>query len=68
MLLVQIGGLGIMTLGLAARASSSCGALGLRGRLIAQAETGALGLGDVRRIVRDVVALHLALRGCLRRR
>ena len=58
MLLVQIGGLGIMTLAsalflLVARR------MGLRTRLIAQAETGALQLGDVRRILIGVAAFSL---------
>src|SRR5690606_31922368 len=52
--LIQVGGLGIMTLsalivvGLARR-------LGLRQRLIAQASTGSLDLGEVRSILRGVV-------------
>ncbi|MCC6221977.1 MAG: TrkH family potassium uptake protein [Thermoleophilia bacterium] len=58
MLLVQIGGLGIMTLAsalflLVARR------MGLRTRLVAQAETGALELGDVRRILVGVTVFSL---------
>src|SRR5262245_39200826 len=58
MLLVQIGGLGIMTLA-SVLALVVARRLGLRSRLIAQAETGALDLGDVRRIVIGVAAFSL---------
>ena len=58
MLLVQIGGLGIMTLA-SMLALVVARRLGLRSRLFAQAETGALDLGEVRRIVLGVVALSL---------
>lgn len=55
---IQIGGLGIMTLAsllgiLVARR------LGLRARLTAAAETKAIGIGDVRTVVRGVVAVSL---------
>ena len=56
--LVQIGGFGIMTaaslLGLVASRR-----LGLRSRLTAQAETNALGLGEVRRVIRTVAVFSL---------
>ncbi|HET9139040.1 TrkH family potassium uptake protein [Actinophytocola sp.] len=58
--LIQIGGLGIMTLAtllglLVARQ------LGLRIRLSAQAETRAVGLGELRRVVYGVIVLSLAV-------
>jgi potassium uptake TrkH family protein len=58
MLLVQIGGLGIMTLA-SVLALVVARRLGLRSRLIAQAETGALDLGEVRRILFGVVAFSV---------
>jgi trk/ktr system potassium uptake protein len=58
MLLVQIGGLGIMTLA-SVLALVVARRLGLRSRLIAQAETGALDLGEVRRILLGVVVLSV---------
>jgi trk system potassium uptake protein TrkH len=59
LLLIQVGGLGIMTLAslLALLLSRR---LGLRARLIAQAETKALSAADVRRVVRTVVVFSLA--------
>ena len=59
LLLIQAGGLGIMTLAslLALLLSRR---LGLRARLIAQAETRALSAADVRRVVRTVVVFSLA--------
>ena len=59
LLLIQVGGLGIMTLAtlLALLLSRR---LGLRARLIAQAETRALSPSDVRRVVGRVVAFSLA--------
>jgi potassium uptake TrkH family protein len=56
---IQVGGLGIMTLAslLALLLSRR---LGLRARLIAQAETKALSAADVRRVVRTVVVFSLA--------
>jgi potassium uptake TrkH family protein len=58
LLLIQVGGLGIMTLAslLALLLSRR---LGLRARLIAQAETKALSAADVRRVVRTVVVFSL---------
>jgi potassium uptake TrkH family protein len=58
MVLVQIGGLGIMTLA-STLALVVARRLGLRSRLIAQAETGALELGDIRRILIGVATLSL---------
>ncbi|MFN8187282.1 MAG: potassium transporter TrkG [Gaiellales bacterium] len=58
MVLVQIGGFGIMTLA-SVLALVVARRLGLRSRLIAQAETGALDLGDVRRILVGVAAFSL---------
>jgi trk system potassium uptake protein len=59
LLLIQVGGLGIMTLAtlLALLLSRR---LGLRARLIAQAETKALSPSDVRRVVGRVVVFSLA--------
>lgn len=58
MVLVQIGGFGIITLG-SLLAILVVRRLGLRGRLMTQAETGAVGLGDVRRIVRNVAGFTI---------
>lgn len=58
MVLVQIGGFGIITLG-SLLAILVVRRLGLRGRLMTQAETGALELGDVRRIVRNVAGFTI---------
>lgn len=59
LLLIQAGGLGIMTLAtlLAVLLSRR---LGLRARLIAQAETKSLTAADVRRVIRNVVLFSLA--------
>lgn len=57
--LIQVGGFGIMTL-TSLLALAVARRLGLRSRLIAQFETGALDLGGVRRIVVGVVVLSLA--------
>jgi Trk-type K+ transport system membrane component len=59
LLLIQIGGLGIMTLA-TLLAVVLFGRLGLRGRLIAQAETKALSGADLRRVVRNVVIFSLS--------
>jgi potassium uptake TrkH family protein len=56
--LVQIGGFGIMTL-TSLLALAVARRLGLRGRLLAQAETGALDLGDVRRVLFGVAAFTI---------
>ena len=59
LLLIQAGGLGIMTLAsLVALLLSR--RLGLRARLIAQTETKALSAADVRRVIRTVVVFSLA--------
>ena len=60
LLLIQLGGLGIMTLAslLAVVVSRR---LGLRSRLIAQTETGAMELGSVRRLIRRIVTYSLAI-------
>ncbi|MFN8040414.1 MAG: potassium transporter TrkG [Acidimicrobiales bacterium] len=57
--LVQLGGLGITTLA-ALLAVVVSRRLGLRSRLLAQTETGALDLGSVRLLVRRIVAFSLA--------
>ncbi|MGH3042507.1 MAG: TrkH family potassium uptake protein [Gaiellaceae bacterium] len=58
MLLVQVGGLGIMTLA-SLLVFLLAGRLGLRGRLLAQAEVAAPLLADVRRLVFAVIKLSL---------
>lgn len=58
--LIQIGGLGVMTLA-SVLAMLVARRLGMRMQLSAQAETKALGLGDVRQIVRGVIRLSLAV-------
>ena len=55
MVLVQLGGFGIMTLASLVALFLSR-KLGLFRRIVAQAETGALDLGDVRRVLRGVAA------------
>ncbi|WP_101786060.1 TrkH family potassium uptake protein [Nonomuraea indica] len=57
--LIQIGGLGIMTLATLFTVLVS-GRLGLRARIFAQAETKTLSMSDVRRVVRNVVLFSLA--------
>jgi trk system potassium uptake protein TrkH len=59
LLLIQAGGLGIMTLATLFALLLSR-RLGLRARLIAQAETRALSAADVRRVIRRVVIFSLA--------
>lgn len=59
-LLIQVGGLGIMTLGTLFALSIS-GRLGLRARMLAQAETKTLQMSDVRRVVRNIVLLSLGV-------
>ena len=62
LLLIQLGGFGIMTLSsLVALLLSR--RLGLRQRLVAQAETNSLNPGDVRRVVIGVAAVSLAVEG-----
>ncbi|MFY1636658.1 TrkH family potassium uptake protein [Solwaraspora sp. WMMB335] len=57
--LIQIGGLGIMTLATLLTVLLSR-RLGLRARFLAQAETKSLSLRDVRRVVRNIVLFSLA--------
>ncbi|MCG5215286.1 potassium transporter TrkG [Streptosporangium sp. KLBMP 9127] len=57
-LLIQVGGLGIMTLATLFALLLS-GRLGLRARMVAQAETKTLSMTDVRRIIRNVVLFSL---------
>lgn len=56
--MVQIGGFGIMT-GASLLFLIVSGRLGIRGRLVAQAETRTLHLGDVRRVMLGVAAFSL---------
>ena len=58
--LIQLGGIGIMTLASIVLLLLSR-KVGLRHRLNAQVETGALTLGDVRRIVKGVLVLSVAV-------
>ncbi len=58
MCLIQVGGLGIMTLATLFALLVS-GRVGLRARLLAQAETKTLSASDVRRVVRNVVIFSL---------
>jgi trk system potassium uptake protein TrkH len=62
LLLIQVGGLGIMTLATLFALLLSR-RLGLRARLVAQAETRALSPADVRHVVRRVVVFVLASEG-----
>ncbi len=59
LLLIQIGGLGIMTLATLVAVLLSR-RLGLRARLVAQAETKMISASDVRRVVRNVVLFSLS--------
>jgi trk system potassium uptake protein TrkH len=58
MILIQLGGFGIMTLASLAALFVSH-KLGLKSRLLARAETGALDLGDVRTVLRGVIRFTL---------
>ncbi|GAA2899831.1 potassium transporter TrkG [Streptosporangium fragile] len=58
LILIQAGGLGIMTLATLFAAIIS-GRIGLRARLWAQAETKTLAMSDLRRVVRNVVIFSL---------
>ena len=64
LVLVQLGGLGILTLATLLGILVSH-RLGLRRRLMAQTESNTLGLGDVRRVVRRVTVLSLSIEGVL---
>jgi potassium uptake TrkH family protein len=59
MFLIQAGGLGIMTIATVFTLLVSR-RIGLRARLLAQAETRALSLADVRRVVRNIVLFSVA--------
>jgi trk system potassium uptake protein TrkH len=60
LVLIQIGGLGIMALA-SLLALLVARQLGLRMQLTAQTETGALGLGEVRRVLRGIVVMSLLI-------
>ncbi len=64
LLLIQIGGFGIMTIGsvLAIVASHR---VGLRQRMLAQAEIGAVDIGDLRRLILAIAKITLAVEGTL---
>ena len=64
MLLVQVGGFGIMTIGsvLAILASHR---VGLKQRMLAQAEIGAVDIGDLRRLILAIAKITLAVEGGL---
>jgi len=62
--LVQVGGFGIMTIGsvLALVASHR---VGLRQRMLAQAEIGAVDMGDLRRLIKAIAVITVAFEGTL---
>jgi potassium uptake TrkH family protein len=64
MLLIQVGGFGIMTIGsvLAIVASHR---VGLRQRMLAQAEIGAVDMGDLRRLILAIAKITLAVEAVL---
>lgn len=64
MMLVQVGGFGIMTIGsvLAIVASHR---VGLKQRMLAQAEIGAVDLGELRRLILAIAKITLAVEGSL---
>ncbi len=64
LMLIQIGGFGIMTIGsvLAIVASSR---VGLRQRMLAQAEIGAVDMGDLRRLILAIAKITLAAEATL---
>jgi trk system potassium uptake protein TrkH len=64
MVLIQIGGFGIMTIGsvLAIVASDR---VGLKQRMLAQAEIGAVDLGDLKRLLLAIAKITLAVEGTL---
>jgi trk system potassium uptake protein len=59
LVLIQIGGLGIMTLATLVAAMLSR-RMGLRARLVAQAETKAMTAADIRRVIRNIVFFTLS--------
>jgi trk system potassium uptake protein len=64
MMLIQVGGFGIMTIGsvLAIVASHR---MGLRQRMLAQAEIGAVDMGDLRRLILAIAKITVAVEGLL---
>jgi len=64
LVLFQLGGLGIVTLASLAGVVVSR-RIGLRGRRVAQLESGGLDLGDVRRVLRGVITLALSIEAVL---
>ncbi len=62
--LIQVGGFGIMTIGsvLAIVASSR---VGLRQRMLAQAEIGAVDMGDLRQLILSIARITFAVEGAL---
>jgi trk system potassium uptake protein len=60
LVLIQLGGLGIITLGSLAGLVVSR-RIGLRGRRVAQVESGGLDLGDVGRVIRGVLLIALSV-------
>ena len=64
MMLIQIGGFGIMTIGsvLALIASHR---VGLRQRMLAQAEIGAVDIGDLRRLIAAIARITIGVEGAL---
>jgi trk system potassium uptake protein len=64
MMLVQVGGFGIMTIGsvLALIASNR---VGLRQRLLAQSEIGAVDIGDLRRLIAAIARITIGVEGVL---
>ncbi|MGB7448796.1 MAG: potassium transporter TrkG [Ornithinimicrobium sp.] len=64
LVLIHIGGVGVMTLATLLTLTVR-GKLGLRSRLVAQAETHTTALGDVRRVLGRVVAMMLLIEVCV---
>ncbi len=64
LVLIQVGGFGIMTIGsvLAIVASSR---VGLRQRMLAQAEIGAVDMGDLRQLILSIARITFAVEGAL---
>jgi Trk-type K+ transport system membrane component len=64
LVLIHIGGVGVMTLATLLTLTVR-GRLGLRSRMVAQAETHTTALGDVRRVLGRVVAMMLLIELCV---
>ena len=64
LLLVQIGGFGIMTIG-SVLAIVATRHVGLRQRMLAQAEIGAVDMGDLRRLISAIARLTLGVEAFL---